>query len=227
YLVFAPFAVSRDAVSPGSDARPKPGLSPPPASVWFIRKPFQSRPSDSTFVRLVHNRLRMIFIRTTILAVAALAGPLAAQDDPAPAVRRLASTALLAAQEYAIGVRGGTIVLAAEVEEAKLFLKESRRSAEALPPGERERMTAGLDSVIAIVNATGSPDSVSRRVRELTEGLAARTGVELDELPARTPQLARGAELYAANCASCHGDRGLGDGPAGRGLDPAPANLAD
>ena len=169
----------------------------------------------------------MIFIRTTILAVAALAGPLAAQDDPAPAVRRLASTALLAAQEYAIGVRGGTIVLAAEVEEAKLFLKESRRSAEALPPGERERMTAGLDSVIAIVNATGSPDSVSRRVRELTEGLAARTGVELDELPARTPQLARGAELYAANCASCHGDRGLGDGPAGRGLDPAPANLAD
>jgi high-affinity iron transporter len=77
------------------------------------------------------------------------------------------------------------------------------------------------------VAQTGSPDTVSRRVRELTEGLSERTGIELDELPARTPVLARGAEIYAASCASCHGDRGLGDGPAGRGLDPPPANLAD
>jgi high-affinity iron transporter len=161
------------------------------------------------------------------LVAAVSAAPLAAQGEPAPAVRRLASTALLAAQEYAIGVRGGRIVMAAEVDEAKLFLKESRRSAESLSATERERMIAALDSVIALVNATGSPDSVSRRVRELTAGLAERTGIELDELPGRTPAVARGAEVYAASCASCHGERGLGDGPAGRGLDPAPANLAD
>ena len=167
-------------------------------------------------------------LRYAALLVAAVsAAPLAAQGEPAPAVRRLASTALLAAQEYAIGVRGGRIVMAAEVDEAKLFLKESRRSAESLSAPERDRMIAALDSVIALVNATGSPDSVSRRVRELTAGLAERTGIELDELPARTPAVARGAEVYAASCASCHGERGLGDGPAGRGLDPAPANLAD
>ncbi|HEU4828699.1 MAG TPA: cytochrome c, partial [Gemmatimonadales bacterium] len=162
-----------------------------------------------------------------VLLVAAWGAPLAAQNEPPSAVRRLASTALLAAQEYAIGVRGGRIVMAAEVDEAKLFLKESRRSAESLSEEERARMIAGLDSIIALVNATGSPDSVSRQVRELTAGLAARTGIELDELPARTPSFARGAEVYAASCASCHGERGLGDGPAGRGLDPAPANLAD
>ncbi len=161
------------------------------------------------------------------LVAAVSSAPLSAQSEPAPVVRRLASTALLAAQEYAIGVRGGRIVMAAEVDEAKLFLKESRRSAESLSPAERGRMIAALDSVIALVDATGSPDSVSRRVRELTSGLAERTGIELDELPARTPVLARGAEVYAASCASCHGDRGRGDGPAGRGLDPVPANLAD
>jgi mono/diheme cytochrome c family protein len=38
--------------------------------------------------------------------------------------------------------------------------------------------------------------------------------------------LARGAELYAAQCASCHGDGGMGDGPAAAGLDPEPAAIA-
>ncbi len=162
-----------------------------------------------------------------LLVASVVAAPLAAQGEETPVVRRLASTALLAAQEYAIGVRGGRIVMAAEVDEAKLFLKESRRTAESLSEAERERVLSGLDSIIALVDATGSPDTVSRRVRELTAGLAERTGIELDELPARTPVLARGAEVYAASCASCHGERGLGDGAGGRGMDPPPANLAD
>ena len=36
----------------------------------------------------------------------------------------------------------------------------------------------------------------------------------------------RGAEIYTAQCASCHGDGGMGDGPAGAALDPAPAAIA-
>lgn len=38
--------------------------------------------------------------------------------------------------------------------------------------------------------------------------------------------LERGADLYATNCASCHGDGGMGDGPAASALDPAPAPVA-
>lgn len=34
-----------------------------------------------------------------------------------------------------------------------------------------------------------------------------------------------GARIYAGNCASCHGDTGRGDGPAGAGLQPPPADL--
>jgi cytochrome c oxidase cbb3-type subunit 2 len=36
-----------------------------------------------------------------------------------------------------------------------------------------------------------------------------------------------GGELYNHNCASCHGAKGLGDGPGAAGLHPAPANLAE
>ena len=35
-----------------------------------------------------------------------------------------------------------------------------------------------------------------------------------------------GAELYADNCATCHGDRGYGDGEGGAALSPRPANIA-
>lgn len=38
--------------------------------------------------------------------------------------------------------------------------------------------------------------------------------------------LVRGEIVYSANCASCHGDGGLGDGPAAVGLNPAPASIA-
>ncbi len=34
-----------------------------------------------------------------------------------------------------------------------------------------------------------------------------------------------GEALYTANCASCHGNTGAGDGPAAASLDPKPASL--
>jgi hypothetical protein len=37
--------------------------------------------------------------------------------------------------------------------------------------------------------------------------------------------LTRGREVYRANCASCHGDNGQGDGPAGLVLNPKPRNF--
>jgi mono/diheme cytochrome c family protein len=39
--------------------------------------------------------------------------------------------------------------------------------------------------------------------------------------------LNEGKELYQANCSSCHGSGGEGDGPASGGLNPMPQNLAE
>lgn len=39
--------------------------------------------------------------------------------------------------------------------------------------------------------------------------------------------VAYGQGVYKANCAVCHGDKGLGDGPAGKALVPPPRNLVE
>jgi high-affinity iron transporter len=164
-----------------------------------------------------------------LLSALASASPrqTAVPQDSAAIVRRVAATATLAAQEYRIGVVDGRIVAEPEVEEARLFLEEARRSAGALPGAAGPASVATLDSLLALVKATGSPDSLEARVLALSTSLAERYGVSLDELPVRAPDLALGAEVYRANCAGCHGDAGRGDGPLAAGLDPAPPNLRD
>ena len=146
--------------------------------------------------------------------------------DPAPLVRRVAATAQLAAQEYRVGIVDGRVVSQGEVDEAGLFLQESRRSAQALPPEFSRGALAEIDSVIGLVASIAAPDSIDARIRRLTSTLSTRLGVSLDQLPAETPSLARGAEVYQANCASCHGTLGQGDGPAALGLEPKATNLA-
>ncbi len=48
----------------------------------------------------------------------------------------------------------------------------------------------------------------------------------VNPIAAEAESLARGAAIYASNCAVCHGDGGMGDGPAAAGLDPAVAPIA-
>ena len=151
----------------------------------------------------------------------------ASSVDPTPVVRRLAATAQLAAQEYRVGIVDGRVVARAEVDEARLFLQESRRSAALLPADLRPGAEAEIDTIIRLVHQTVSPDSVEARVRRLAARLSSRLGVTLEEIPTATPSLTRGAEVYQANCAGCHGALGRGDGPAGRALDPSPADLTD
>ena len=81
-------------------------------------------------------------------------------------------------------------------------------------------------------DAQPTPDLANQGV---ADGLEVRHNTQLpleyaglsDPTAANEESISRGASLYALHCASCHGEDGLGDGPAGTALDPAPAPLAE
>ena len=54
---------------------------------------------------------------------------------------------------------------------------------------------------------------------------ARTSGTDVPALPASVDER-RGQQLYAANCASCHGPRGAGDGPGAASLLPPPSDLS-
>lgn len=147
--------------------------------------------------------------------------------DLTQVVQRIATTVQLAAQEYRVGVAEGRVIAPAEVEEAQLFLAEAVRTAGRLPPETSSPTIATLNGLLALVARTADPDSVALGARALTSGLADRYRVDVDQVPAAAPSLARGAQVYQQNCATCHGLAGRGDGPDGLGLTPPPAALND
>jgi high-affinity iron transporter len=171
----------------------------------------------------------MILIGGALL-VASLAGHTPQQDslqDPAPAIRRLAATSQLAAQEYRLGVAGGKVVAPEEVAEARLFLGETRRSAELLPNPVRRETLRQVSALQELLDHTAPADTVDARVRQMVRALSGRYGVAVDDVPSQAPSLARGATVYRTNCAGCHGQSGRGDGPMAAGLNPTPADLTD
>jgi high-affinity iron transporter len=171
----------------------------------------------------------MVFISVTLLIglFGAPAGDPQQGQDVLPIARRLAATTQLAAQEYGLGVRNGVVVSPEELSEAKLFLTEARRTSGLLPPALSKSVTAQVDSLISLMDEHAVPDSVTARVARIGQSLTTALGTTLEELPESNPSLARGAQVYQANCAGCHGITGRGDGPLATALTPPPASLTD
>jgi len=62
--------------------------------------------------------------------------------------------------------------------------------------------------------------------QEDNKAVEVKKPVDLRKLRIATPELvAEGAKLYRLNCASCHGESGMGDGPKSASLNPPPRNF--
>ena len=141
------------------------------------------------------------------------------------AARRVVATVHLAAQEYALAWAGGALTRPEEAAEARLFIGEAQRAAPALPSelvGEAKR---ALGAIARLLADAAPADSVAARAAALERRIVGEVGTDEDDRPSREPSLAAGGRIYAARCAACHGVSGRGDGPAGAGLSPRPADL--
>ena len=140
-------------------------------------------------------------------------------------MRRVANIVSVAVEEYARGVdASGKLVSDIEYQEATDFLADARGQAARLPGERAAAALAVLDSIVAAVAGKQVPDSV----KALAQRFAGALGSEATlELPRKAADLVEGRQLYQANCASCHGVSGRGDGAAGRGMKPPPPAVGD
>ncbi|MBX8493539.1 cytochrome c/FTR1 family iron permease [Pseudomonas cichorii] len=128
--------------------------------------------------------------------------------------------------DYPGTVADGKVVDESEYREQVEFLDALQGLIVALPQrAERDALEQGVAALKDAVSKREDGALVARQARQLGARLA--VAYEVSQAPIITPDPARGAPLYAQNCSVCHGDTGAGDGPAGIGLTPAPANLRD
>ncbi|TFY87228.1 cystathionine gamma-synthase [Pseudomonas nabeulensis] len=128
--------------------------------------------------------------------------------------------------DYPPTVEAGKVIDDAEYREQVEFLGVLQGLVAQLPERpERAGLVKGVDELLAAVTAHQDGAAVARQARQLGAQLA--VAYEVSQAPAITPDATRGAPLYAQHCSVCHGTAGAGDGPAGMGMTPPPANLTD
>jgi high-affinity iron transporter len=128
--------------------------------------------------------------------------------------------------DYGGAVEGGSVKSADEYKEMVEFTAQALEGIRTLPENPaRAALATDATSLAKLVADKVDATSVAQAAARLRWALIG--AYKLQVAPRRAPDLARGATLYATNCATCHGALGRGDGPAAKGLDPAPANFQD
>ena len=146
------------------------------------------------------------------LLIAASSTAASAQDNSA---KRLSSIVGVAVEEYGKAVdSNGKLISKLEYDETTSFLDDARGVAGRLTGPGAGLTKALLDSMSAAVDAKRPPAEITGFQARLVSSLGVAGALDL---PTEPLDLARGKALYTQNCASCHGDSGLGDGPASKG----------
>lgn len=141
-------------------------------------------------------------------------------------VRRIWQMLDYLAVDYGGAVKNGAVASASEFEEMREFAKTSQTKIAALEPHpERAALVAEAQMLSAAIEAKKSSEEVAASAKSLANHLLAVYPVP--SAPAAPPLVGTAAATYQAQCASCHGATGNGDGPAGLKLDPRPVAFTD
>lgn len=130
------------------------------------------------------------------------------------------------AKDYGGAVQNGKVTSNSEYAEQVEFAEIIEKNAKGVTQLQANvEFLSGVNRLRSLIRSKGSAEEVSKLARSLQQNAIRLAQIEV--APTHWPDLSKGASLYQANCVSCHGANGKGDGVAGASLDPKPANFLD
>ena len=162
-----------------------------------------------------------------VLGLFMWAGAVHAQPAAAPAdARQLWQLLDYVAVDYSGAVADGAVVSESEYAEMLDFTANAAKQIQQLPAhAARDGIAAAVQALRVAVERKAAPAEVARLAHAANALVIAAYPIPV--APKAVPDLARGAALYAQQCAACHGATGAGDGPLAANLDPRPIAFTD
>ncbi|MGH8670079.1 MAG: FTR1 family protein, partial [Burkholderiales bacterium] len=128
--------------------------------------------------------------------------------------------------DYPEAIDNGKVKNAGEYKEMLEFTAQvSARLKELAENPGKSGLVGEAQTLERLVQDKAAPPTVAAAAGKLRWALVGAYNLRL--APRAVPDVSRGKALYAQQCAACHGAQGRGDGPAAKGLEPAPSSFHD
>ncbi|MDF2176718.1 FTR1 family protein [Aliiglaciecola sp. CAU 1673] len=161
---------------------------------------------------------KLLLIATMLLPI----GLHAAQQGPERILHLLAYVGV----DYPMTVADGRVVDEGEYAEQVEFARVAEEILLQLPRVDTSDTLLNQINTLQLAIAQKQQGSdIKALTGEISKTLTQAYNIKLS--PRKAPRPDSVAQLYQAQCAMCHGSTGLGDGIAGQGMEPAPANFHD
>lgn len=128
--------------------------------------------------------------------------------------------------DYSGAVKDKQVINEAEYAEMLDFVAGITQQLVDLPEHSvKSELIDNTQTLVLLVQQKESAEKIRQLTTKMHQDII--NAYDIVVVPRKQPDLKKAKQLYAQQCASCHGTQGFGDGPASAGMEPPPINFHD
>lgn len=166
----------------------------------------------------------ILFIILSIIAISEL---IAGDSNSIKDIRTFISLIDYIGSDYNNSVKDGKVINVNEYAEMNEFISKARglfnKSDIKINLQDKIEIAGELEKLKSLIEDKSSEAEVFNSTVKIKTAILKLNLIEVS--PASWPEILNGKNIFQANCVTCHGEKGNGEGIAGKLLNPKPANF--